>query len=94
MNSNLVVEYSEHFAARVMREAGSDLAEQVRLAWQLAFATLPSENELAGATEFLEQQVKSFRESPNKPKDATAESLALASFCQALLSSNRFLYVE
>jgi hypothetical protein len=66
----------------------------VRLAWQLAFATLPSDNELAAAVEFRQLQEQSFRDLPTKPKEATEELLALASFCQALLSSNRFLYVE
>lgn len=94
MNSNLVVEYSEHFAARVIRDAGSDRSEQVKLAWQLAFATVPSDSEIAAAVEFLEQQKQLFQDSPNNPKESTAESLALSSFCQALLSSNRFLYVE
>jgi hypothetical protein len=94
MNSNLVVEYSEHFAARVIRDAGADCGAQVRLAWQLAFATLPSESEVAAAVEFLQLQAQSFRDSPTKPKESTAEALAFASFCQALLSSNRFLYVE
>jgi cytochrome c553 len=94
MNSSLVVEYAEHFAARVIHEVGADRREQVRLAWQLAFAIVPSDSEIAAATEFLQQQEQLFRDSPTKPKELTAESLALASFCQALLSSNRFLYVE
>ena len=94
MNSDLVVEYSEHFAARVVRDVGADRGEQVRLAWQLAFATVTSESEIAAATVFLRQQEQLFRDSPTKPKELTAESLALSSFCQALLSSNRFLYVE
>jgi hypothetical protein len=94
MNSNLVVEYSQRFAARVIRDAGTDRGEQVRLAWRLAFATVPSEDQVAAATEFLQQQEKLFRDSPTKPKESTAEALALASFCQALVSSNRFLYIE
>ncbi|MDA1052649.1 MAG: DUF1553 domain-containing protein [Planctomycetota bacterium] len=94
MNSSLVVEYAEHFATRVFREAGADRAAQVKLAWQLAFATLPSESEIAAAIEYLQQQEQLFGESPNNPKESTAELLALSSFCQALLSSNRFLYVE
>ena len=94
MNSNLVVEYSEYFADRVIHDAGADRNEQVRLAWQLALASVPSDREIAAAVEFLQRQEQSFRDSPTKPKESTAESLALASFCQALLSSNRFLYVE
>ncbi|MBC8356029.1 MAG: DUF1553 domain-containing protein [Planctomycetes bacterium] len=94
MNSDLVVKYSEHFAARVNREVGADLADQVKLAWQLAFSTLPSDRELARAVDYIQQQQQLFEESTTKPKESTAESLALSSFCQALLSSNRFLYVE
>ncbi|MEX0817971.1 MAG: PSD1 and planctomycete cytochrome C domain-containing protein [Pirellulaceae bacterium] len=94
MNSNLVVEYAEYFAARVMRDAGVDRDAQIKLAWQLAFATVPSEDEIAAALEFVQRQEHVFRDSDAKPKESTAESLALASLCQALLSSNRFLYVE
>ena len=94
MNSQLVVEYSEHFAARVLRGTGADRGEQIRLAWQMAFADVPSDQDIAAATEFLQEQEGLFRDSPTKPKESSAQSLALASFCQALLSSNRFLYVE
>ena len=94
MNSSLVVEYSEHFAARVIRDAGTDRAEQVRLAWQLAFASDPAEGQIAAAVEFLKQQTQLFEAAANKPKGSTADVLALASLCQALLSSNQFLYVE
>lgn len=94
MNSNLVVEYSEQFAVRVIRDVGTDRDEQVRRAWQLAFATVPLESEVAAAVEFIQSQEQLFRDSAAKPKESNAEALALASFCQALLSSNRFLYVE
>lgn len=94
MNSGLVVEHSEHFAARVLDLVGADPHAQIRLAWQMAFSTAPSEHDVEAAAEFLRKQTTLFQESPAKPKDTSAEMLALSSFCQALLSSNRFLYVE
>jgi Protein of unknown function (DUF1553)/Protein of unknown function (DUF1549)/Planctomycete cytochrome C len=94
MNSGLVIEYSEYFAARVIREAGADRSAQVKLAWQLAFGKLPSEQDVQAAVAFMQQQEKLFESSANRPRGSTAELLALSSCCQALLSSNRFLYVE
>ncbi len=85
MNSNFVVERARQFAARLKREAGDDVRAQVGLAWKLAFAKQPTDEELSGAVAFIEKQSAHF---PDKPAEATA------SFCQALLSSNQFLYID
>jgi hypothetical protein len=85
MNSNFVVDRARNFAARIQREAGDDVSAQIALAWRLAFASQPTAEELAGALAFIERQSVHF---PDKPAEATA------SFCQALLSSNHFLYID
>ncbi len=52
------------------------------------------------ALAFIEQQAEHLKEKPETKKlektdrNMTAEQLALASFCQTLFSSNRFLYVD
>lgn len=94
MNSKLIVDYSQHLAGRIIRAAGQAPDAQVRMAWQLVFARPPSEHDVAGAVDFIEQQQAEFLKSTAKPDGLDANSLALASFCQALLGSNRFLYVE
>jgi hypothetical protein len=85
MNSDFVIERARKFAARLRREAGDDLGAQISLAWKLAFAAQPSAAELDSAMAFVQQQAVHF---PDQPTEATA------SFCQALLSSNHFLYID
>jgi hypothetical protein len=62
----------------------------------LAFAPEPSEKQVGEALAFLTEQTAYFRGNPPKgdKQPTTPELRALAIFCQALLSSNRLLYVD
>ena len=55
-NSRFVLDQSETFAARLRKEAGSELAAQVQRAWQLAFNRSPERAELKQAAEFAKAQ--------------------------------------
>jgi hypothetical protein len=94
MNSDFTVEYSDQFATRLSDEAGEGIRDQISLGWRLAFATTPSVEDVSAAEQFVELQRQTLQSSKPEinPEDATRQ--ALATFCQALLSSNRFLYVE
>ena len=85
-------------AERVQREAGADVRAQISLAWRLAYAAEPTEVEAKEALAFLTAQTEQFRSRPSPSAEKTPEPApalrALTSFCQALLSSNRFLYVN
>jgi len=94
MNSDLVVSQSERFATRLRARAGEDTAAQVRLAWQLAFVAEATDEETSEAVAFLDDQEKLFADAAAKDDKPKAAQRALAVFCQALLSSNRFLYVD
>ena len=98
MNSQFVTTRANEFARRVESEAGSELAVQIQLAWELAFAAEPSAEELQEALSFVEAQTKHFAANPapesKEKKNITPQREALASFCHALLSSNRFLYID
>ncbi len=54
LNGRLVAEESEHFAARLRREAGADPRKQIRRAFQLAFSREPSPEELNRYHEFVQ----------------------------------------
>jgi hypothetical protein len=82
MNNTFVLAQSEAFAKRVRREAGDDPAARVSAAWKLTFARAPSGEELKDGVAFLNKM-------SGDKKDA-----GLTRFCQALLSSNEFLYVD
>jgi hypothetical protein len=103
MNNSSVVRISEHFAKRVAREAGEDPAAQVLRAWQLAYGYDPSQVRRDELVQWLSQQ-RSLLAQPNPEQPAApnggalepakANEQALALLCQALLSSNAFLYID
>jgi len=94
MNSDFAIEHSNRLAQRVINEAGGDVALQVAFTWQLTYAETPSEEELAEATDFVYSQRSQIAAADTKLKPEDAEREALSVFCQALLSSSRFLYVD
>ena len=104
MNSDFVIAQSRYFAERLQKEAPNDLTAQVTLAWKLAFARAAPQNEIDTAVQLVQEQQKQFQQrDAEKKKDkkadpaieqAAQELAALTSLCQALLSSNLFLYVE
>ncbi len=100
MNSDFVLQQSILIAQRVVKEVGRERDAQLRRAWELTFCELPSENEFKHAQRFVIQQTEYLRKSREAGKlkesdpQKTPDLLALASFCQALVSSNRFLYVD
>ncbi len=92
MNSEFIVAHADHFADRVRREAGADPRAQVAHAWRLAYGAAPSAEDVSDAAAFLAAQAAHFR--AKAAKGADPGRLALASLCQVLLGSNRFLYVD
>ncbi|MGK0187855.1 MAG: hypothetical protein ACI9R3_003646 [Verrucomicrobiales bacterium] len=99
LNDSFVADQARRFAERISAECRSDSAGKVSRAWQLAYQCDPTTIELQRALDYLASQTAIFEQrqaSKTDDKNAQQEpaSLALASFCQALFGSNRFLYVE
>jgi hypothetical protein len=99
MNSAFVIEQSRALAERVADECPNDHEAQARRAWLLAYQIDIPPDTLAAAlvylgaqTETLNQYAAGLPESERAQFDGDRQ--ALASYCHALLSSNRFLYVE
>ena len=97
MNNALVVREAAKFAERVRMAAGEDLSTEVTFAWSTAFNRTPTSEQLAGGIAFLTRQTRQI--AARIPEDQVsreppAAQQALASFCQALLSTNSFLYVD
>lgn len=64
-------------------------------AWRLAYSRNPTAEELDLAADFLSRQLRTLHLNPiTVPADRSANLQALVNLCQALLSSNEFLYVE
>ena len=98
MNSDFILVSARQLAERLGQDAGSEPVERIRLAWPLLFGREPQESEIPSALRFLEDQQARLRaaadaiaDAKNKP-DPTIWSWT--TFCQALLGSNEFLYVD
>ncbi len=104
MNGEFTLSQAKYFAERVVKEAGDSTDEsKVSRAWQLAFSRRPNATEMTDALVFLGKQRAHFTTNAPKaaptakgkePPPASAEEHALTGLCQALLTANRFLYVE
>jgi mono/diheme cytochrome c family protein len=96
MNNDFVLEQSQALAERVIREAGEEARGRVRRAWRLALATEPSDADVEAAARFVAAQQAELAAEPKDDNSELppAETRALASLCQALFSSNAFLYVD
>jgi cytochrome c553 len=99
MNDSFVLENSARLAKRLQAEHPGDLRAQLQRAWGLLYGRPASEADLARSLAYLGAQTKALAQYhhdiqhakgvvPNPPQEA------LASLCQVLCSSNRFLYVE
>jgi hypothetical protein len=92
MNGTFTLTQAEEFANRLIQEAGNKPQDQITLAWKLAYCREPEPSELEEAIGFLSTQTQQLSKRAGK-KDNPAQ-LALANFCQILLGSNEFLYVD
>lgn len=103
LNDTFVLEQATHMARSLQASLPGDLRRQVQRAWVLLTAREPEPAELGRSLAFVAEQAESLRafhaalpkpkpEAAVVPADPQAE--ALASLCQVLLSSTRFLYVD
>ncbi|MBL8826523.1 MAG: PSD1 domain-containing protein [Planctomycetaceae bacterium] len=95
MNNDFVVQQADHFAARIIAQAGKDLTEQARWAWRLALSLDANSEQLATAVAFIRAQTDDYGAIKTPSMMANIrEQRALSALCQALYCSNPFLYVD
>jgi hypothetical protein len=87
LNSDFAVARAEGFAKRLLSETDGSTTELVRRAWRIAVGRRPTDKEAAVAAEFIETQRSQYA-------DNDSALWSVADFCQMLLASNAFLYVE
>jgi hypothetical protein len=90
MNNEFVIAQSRVMAERLQKLAPKDPDGQLVAGWEHALGHEPTGAELSRAREFVKKQTALFKERKNK----TPELTALANYCQALMSANRFVYVD
>jgi len=110
MNSEFILDESARFARRLRREAGDDSRRQIARGFELAYGRPAHNDEIDLAAKFLDEQIgflesqaKEQAKQQGEKKDAAANDQApmpdpplqaLTNFCQVLLSSSEFLYVD
>ena len=85
LNSAFINEQAAKLAERVRREAGDDVAKQVRLALNLVMSRPPSEAEVQRGVKLVGAMEK---------EDKVRHDVAFASFCLLALNLNEFLYLD
>lgn len=94
LNSDFVTAQSRFFAVRLTKES-QDIEHQVSKAWELAFGKeITAEQKQEAVTFVTEMQGVLTKEYEAKQLNDDPIIDAVAVFCQALLSSNQFLYIE
>jgi mono/diheme cytochrome c family protein len=99
MNGSMTWELARYMAGRVVDEADGDRARQVELVYLRALSRLPSAEEVKTGKE----AIQSFREAwparlaadnSDAPRTITANWLAVANFCHAILNSAEFSFID
>jgi hypothetical protein len=90
MNNPNMRLYAKGLAGRVAPAAKQSAQGDVRSAYLIALARLPTAEELGDASAFLAQQTTSYGAAGRE----AARDLALADLCQVLMSLNEFVYVD
>ncbi|MGB3119651.1 MAG: PSD1 and planctomycete cytochrome C domain-containing protein [Verrucomicrobiales bacterium] len=100
MNDTFVLENARRLADRLESELPKDRRSQLERAWSLLYSQSPTETDLNRCLTYLDEQTKaltSYHHDIQHPKGAPIPNPpqeAMASLCQILCSSNRFLYIE
>lgn len=94
LNSDFAMQRASDFAARLVKTAGPDSSpsQKVEVAFRLAFARPPTQEEIRWSMEHLERQRRRYLELKTPSEEAAQRSLA--SMCQMLMGTNEFLFVE
>jgi len=88
LNAEFIRTRATNLRDRIRREAGESPQARMRLAWVLCAGREPSGDDAKSSLEFIESQ-------PNRYPDVeNATELAWVDFCQMLLASNAFLYIQ
>ena len=92
MNDPFVLQQVESLAEAIFSQVGADPARQLERAWQIVFGRQPTDAQQQAGQKFLQEQAAAIGKA--SPQLANPQQAALTHLCQALVSSNGFLYVE
>jgi hypothetical protein len=94
LNSDFAVNRASSFAKRVAAEAGEDPRARVMRAFVVAIGRSPTDAERDSSLAFVAAQQLHYQGATDAKQAGSPADRAWADFCQMLLASNSFLYVE
>ena len=92
-NGEFTNRQAERFAERLERDGGSDLAQQITLAYRLALSRKPDEAELTTLQKFIEQEAAQLQREQSLEVNQ-AQHFALVQLCRAVLNLSEFVYAN
>ena len=90
MNSQLVSQCGRAMAVGLRQRMPHTAADRIRLAYETAFGRPPEERELQRTREFLDQFEATLVDVDSQERQIRSWQ----AFCQALMLSNEFVYVD
>jgi hypothetical protein len=93
LNDAFVRARAVEMAVRLSGESSDD-SSLVKRAFELALARLPTDSERSASLEFLKSQTDRRQARDAGQPASEARTAAVADFCQALFSTNEFLYID
>ncbi len=99
MNDTFVLENARRLAEHLQASLPDDRRKQIERAWLLLYSRPATDADLTRSLSYLEEQTKALTQYHHNIQHAKGVvpnpgQEAMASLCQVLCSSNRFLYVE
>ena len=91
MNSELVARCSQAMAVRMLQDSSLTEVQRIGLSYESAYGRIPGKVEVGRASEFLRRFEQTL--SPEQSQEARLAS-AWQAFCQALMVSNEFVYLD
>jgi hypothetical protein len=92
LNDRDVIEQAGYIAERIVSKVGLTSEKTIPLAFRLVLDRTPTQAEITWGMEFLNREAARFE--PRQDAPGGSSRSALASFCQVLLNTNEFLYLE
>jgi mono/diheme cytochrome c family protein len=97
LNNAMIGQLAEHFAQRVLSEAGADPAAEVERAFRIALSRPPTTDERRMGEDALRGLAHAWAARLGKDgqqESEAAKTKALATFCHAIMNSAGFLYID
>jgi hypothetical protein len=99
MNGSMSWDLARYMAGRVIDEAGADTTQQIESIYLRAFSRRPTPDEVAEGLSAISEFRKEWparlaKDNGEAPREASANWLALANYCHALLNSAEFSFID